>query len=344
MTAATAAPTRIVLHDHLDGGLRPQTVLDLCAEQGVDAPGGSAAQVGEWFFRAADSGSLERYLSTFGLTVGLMQNAEALRRVACEFVLDMAADSVVYAETRWAPQLHLRDGLDVEQAVEAVAEGLGEGMALAADRGTPVVARQILCLMRHLPVDEAVVDAVVSGAPLVVGMDVAGPEEGHPLARLADPLRRVREAGRHLTLHAGEGAGVASVAEALDLGAERLGHGVRVVEDLTGPADDPGPTATRVLDRSVPLEVCPTSNLQTGVAATMADHPLPRLWRRGFALTVNPDNRLMSRTTPSRELGLAARACHWDDADLARVTRTALDAAFCSEADRQQVARLIDAG
>lgn len=336
--AATALP-KVVLHDHLDGGLRPATVLELAAERGRDVPATTAEGLADWFFESADSGSLARYLDTFTETVGLMQDADALRRVAAEFVEDMAADGVVYAETRWAPQLHLTDGLSAVDAVTAVQEGLSDGMARVSRSGRTVLVRQILCLMRHLPLREDVVDLAVNHAEGVVGVDVAGPEDGFPLAPFVDALSRVRRAGVHVTIHAGEAAGPASIEEALDAGAERLGHGVRIVEDRD--RSGWGPVARRVLDAHVPLEVCPSSNTQTGVCTSLHDHPVRQLWPAGFTVTLSCDNRLMSRTTTSREVALVADELGWGVEEATRVQHTALSAAFCTEAEKGELRRLL---
>jgi adenosine deaminase len=338
--AEIRALPKVALHDHLDGGLRPRTVLDLGRELGVDAPGRTPAQVADWFARSADSGSLERYLQTFDRTVALMQTPGALRRIAREFVEDMAADRVVYAETRWAPAQHTAGGLSVGAAVDAVQEGLEEGMEASRAAGRPVVVRQLLSYLRqHEPTDELVEAAVARRDRGVVGLDLAGPESGFPATRFARPFRLAREHGLHVTIHAGEAEGPASVQEALDCGAERIGHGVRLVEDL-GPAG-PGPVATRVRDLGVPLEVCPRSNLQTGASDSIATHPVAALRRAGMRVTISCDNRLMSRTTLTDELHLLVRTFGWTLEDLRGLTLAALDAAFCDEGTREALRRAL---
>lgn len=236
---------KVVLHDHLDGGLRPATVLELAAQRGRPVPAQTPEDLATWFFESADSGSLARYLDAFTETIALMQDADSLRRVAREFVVDMATDGVIYAEARWAPQQHLTGGLSAAEAVEAVQVGLVDGMESASLSGTTIIARQILCLMRHLDVPEDVVDLAVNHAPGVVGVDVAGPEDGFPLAPFTNALTRVQAAGIHLTVHAGEAAGPESILDALNHGAERLGHGVRIIEDRD--ESGWGPTAQQVL-------------------------------------------------------------------------------------------------
>ncbi|MGK2310216.1 adenosine deaminase [Cutibacterium sp. V970] len=330
---------KVVLHDHLDGGVRPATILDLAAEHGRPAPANTPGGLASWFFEAADSGSLARYLDTFTETVALMQDADSLRRIAREFVEDMATDGVVYAETRWAPQQHLEGGLTAAEATEAVQIGLQEGMESASSAGKIIVARQVLCLMRHLDVPEDVVDLAVNHAPGVVGVDIAGPEDGFPLAPFSDALKRIQAAGIHLTVHAGEAAGPESVLDALDHGAERLGHGVRIIEDRD--VSGWGPTAQRVLSHRVPLEVCPSSNTQTGICHRIDDHPLSVLWPAGFNIMLSCDNRLMSRTTTSREVSLVSQALAWSRDDALSVQCNALQAAFCTSTDKESLAPLL---
>ncbi|MSS44578.1 adenosine deaminase [Cutibacterium sp. WCA-380-WT-3A] len=330
---------KVVLHDHLDGGLRPATVVELAAQRGRVLPAHTPKDLADWFFESANSGSLVRYLDTFVETVSLMQDADSLRRIAREFVVDMAADGVIYAETRWAPQQHLAGGLTAAAATEAVQAGLVEGMESASRSGKTIIVRQILCLMRHLDVPEDVVDLAVNHAPGVVGVDIAGPEDGFPLAPFSESLARIQAAGIHVTAHAGEAAGPESILDALNHGAERLGHGVRIIEDR----DDTGwgPTAQRVLSDHVPLEVCPTSNTQTGICRTVAEHPLSTLWPAGFNITVSCDNRLMSRTTTSREISLVSQALNWGRNDALTIQRNALQAAFCSREDKRTLIPLL---
>ncbi|WP_062947265.1 adenosine deaminase [Brachybacterium sp. sponge] len=344
---------KVVLHDHLDGGLRPATVIDLCRELGIDPPGADTQQVTEqqvadWFHDAADSGSLPEYLSTFECTVALMQSAAHLRRIAREFVEDMAADGVVYAETRWAPHQHTDGGLSLDEAVQAVQDGLDEGVGAVEARGDRIVVGQLLCYLRHLEPGDDLVEIALArradgprpGAPVgsagVVGLDLAGPEAGFPASRFGAQFARARAEGLRVTLHAGEGDGPASIADALETGAERLGHGVRLVEDLDADGGDAlGPVAERVRRERIVLEVCPSSNLQTGIAGTIAEHPVGRLHATGFALALSSDNRLMSRTGTTRETALVAEALDWDVDELEQVALTALDSGFAPAAQRE---------
>jgi adenosine deaminase len=323
-----ATVPKVLLHDHLDGGLRPETLIELAADCGyAGLPSTDPARLADWFAATADSGSLERYLATFAHTVAVLRTHDALVRVAREAVVDLAADGVVHVEMRMAPELVSGEELSVADAIQAMVDGLREGEIVAAGQGHRVTTGLIVSAMRHqdrvAEVADVVVDRHGSG---VVGFDLAGPEAGFPASRHADALTRLRSAGVPLTLHAGEGAGPASVRDALEQGAARLGHGVRVVEDADLLAE--------VVSRGVCLEVAPTSNLQTGIATSYADHPLGRLDRMGARVTVNTDNRLMSQTSPSRELGHLRDAFGVTRADALRYARTAAESAFLPAADR----------
>ncbi len=332
---------KVLLHDHLDGGLRPQTVLELADEAGYrDLPVGDAGSLGRWFRQAADSGSLVRYLETFTHTVGVMQRPEAVRRVARECALDLAADGVVHAEVRMAPELLTAGGTPIDEAVEAILDGFAAGSADAAAAGTPITVGALLCAMRQADRWEEVAGLVVRYRDAgVVGFDLAGPEIGFPPDRHPEAIALLDRAGAHRTIHAGEAAGVDSIRAALDgARAERLGHGVRIADEV--PGEGPlGPLAQRVRDEQVPLEVAPSSNVQTGAFPSIAAHPVGRLHRLGFAVTVNTDNRLMSGVSVTSELTDVAAAHGWGWDDLQTVTERALAAAFLDDAER---ARLLD--
>ncbi|SNR87363.1 adenosine deaminase [Geodermatophilus saharensis] len=338
--AVRRAP-KVLLHDHLDGGLRPQTVLELAEESGYrDLPAGDAEALGTWFRQAADSGSLVRYLETFAHTVGVMQRPEAVRRVARECALDLAADGVVHAEVRMAPELLTAGGTPIEEAVEAILDGFAQGSAEAAAAGTPISVGALLCAMRQADRWEEVAGLVVRYRDAgVVGFDLAGPEIGFPPDRIPAAIALLDRAGAHRTVHAGEAAGIDSIRAALDgAHAERLGHGVRIADEV--PGEGPlGPLARRVLDEQVPLEVAPSSNVQTGAYPSIAAHPVGRLHRLGFAVTVNTDNRLMSGVSVTGELADVAAAHGWGWDDVQTVTERALAAAFLDDAER---ARLLD--
>lgn len=330
---------KVALHDHLDGGLRPATLLELCAEAGHALPADTPEALGDWFFEAADSGSLVRYLETFDHTVAAMQTRDHLVRVAREFVVDQAADGVVYAEARWAPEQHLAGGLTARQAVEAVRDGLAEGMAEAADQGHRIVARQLLTSMRHVePTVEFAELAVEFRDDSVAGFDIAGAELGFRPARFLEAFSYLRRNNMFFTIHAGEADGPESIWEAIQVcGASRVGHGVRIIEDIefTETGATFGRLAAYVRDAQIPLEVSPSSNLQTGIASTMAEHPVDLLKKLGFAVTINCDNRLMSRTTMSREFSRLVETFGWGLADVEACTLVAMRAAFLPYEQRE---------
>jgi adenosine deaminase len=296
---------KVVLHEHLDGGLRPSTIVEIAADVGHLLPA-SADRLAGWFAEVASSRSLERYLETFTHTVAVMQRPGDLVRVAREAVLDLAADSVVYAELRWAPELHLAGGMVLTEAVEAVQAGLDEGMREAAAAGHPIVVGQLLTAMRHAQFGMEVAKLVVEFRDRgVFGFDIAGAEDGYPPILHLEAFEYLRRENAHFTIHAGEAFGLPSIWQALQwCGADRLGHGVRIIDDIEVAADGSvklGRLASYVRDKRIPLEMCPSSNLQTGAAASYAEHPIGLLRRLHFRATVNTDNRLMSGTSMSRE-------------------------------------------
>ena len=298
---------KALLHDHLDGGLRPATIVDLAREHGYrDLPTEDADDLAAWIRRGADRKSLELYLDTFRHTVGVMQHRDAIERVAAEAVEDLAADGVVYAELRFAPELSVEQGLTPDEVVEAMLEGLRVGMDRAAAAGHLIVARALVTAMRQAARSMEIAELAVRWRDAgVVGFDIAGPESGYRPTRHLDAFEFVRRENFHVTIHAGESFGPPSIWEAIQLcGAERLGHGVRIVDDITVREDGHvalGRLSSFVRDRRVPLELCPTSNVHTGAAASIADHPIDLLRRLRFRVTVNTDNRLMSGVTLSSE-------------------------------------------
>ncbi|MHA6511188.1 adenosine deaminase [Tessaracoccus sp. Z1128] len=332
---------KVALHDHLDGGLRPETVIEHCAANGHELPAAEPDTLRQWFFDAADSGSLVRYLETFEHTVAAMQTPEQLSRVAHEFVVDQAADGVVYAEARYAPRQHQQQGLSLEDVVEAVRDGLASGMAVASGAGRPIVARQMLTSMRHTEPSTDVADvALAYRDDSVCGFDIAGAEDGFPPSRFAEAFRHLKQHNMFFTIHAGEAYGLPSIWEAVQVcGAARLGHGVRIVEDIEVTDDGArlGRLAAYVRDARIALEVSPSSNLQTGIATTLAQHPVDLLHRLDFNLTVNCDNRLMSATTMSREFALLSDTFGWTLHDVERVTVNAMRAAFLPHDERERI-------
>jgi adenosine deaminase len=323
-----AAP-KVLLHDHLDGGLRPSTVVELAAEIGYDQlPSADPAEVAAWLTRGARRGHLKYYLDAFQHTVAVMQTREALVRVAAECAEDLAADGVVYAEVRFAPELHVACGLSLDQVVEAVLEGFRRG---SSGRGITVYA--LLTAMRtaarSLEIAELAVRHRDEG---VVGFDIAGAEAGSPPSRHLDAFQYVARENFHITIHAGEGFGLPSIWEALQwCGAERLGHGVRIVDDIRVSTDGTvslGRLAEYVRDRRIPLELCPTSNLQTGAAPSIAEHPIGLLRQLSFRVTVNTDNRLMSDVSLSSEFRTLAETFGYGWSDFEWLTINAMKSAF----------------
>jgi len=321
---------KVLLHDHLDGGLRPSTVIELARDIGYDAlPSTNATELGRWFRESADSGSLELYLETFAHTVGVMQTEAALTRVARECVEDLAADGVVYAEVRWAPEQHTDGGLSLEQVVEAVLAGFAEGEASAAEAGHTIRVGALATAMRHAARSSEIAKLAVQYRDLgVVGFDIAGAEAGFPPTRHLDAFEYLRRENYHFTIHAGEAFGLPSIWEAIQwCGADRLGHGVRIVDDI-GADETLGRLAQYVRDKRIPLEMCPSSNIQTGAADSIEKHPIGLLRRLSFRVTVNTDNRLMSGTSMTREMTLLSEAFGYAWSDLQWFTINAMKSAF----------------
>ncbi|MGI5349241.1 adenosine deaminase [Streptomyces sp. CA-250714] len=325
---------KVLLHDHLDGGLRPATIVELARETGYDAlPETDADRLEVWFRESADSGSLERYLETFSHTVGVMQTREALFRVAAECAEDLAADGVVYAEVRYAPEQHLLGGLTLEQVVEAVDEGFREGERRARAAGHRVRIGALLTAMRHAARALEIAELANRYRDLgVVGFDIAGAEAGHPPTRHLDAFEYLKRENNHFTIHAGEAFGLPSIWQALQwCGADRLGHGVRIIDDIQvgeNGAVKLGRLASYVRDKRIPLELCPTSNLQTGAAPSYAEHPIGLLRKLHFRATVNTDNRLMSGTSMSHEFEQLVRTFDYTLDDMQWFTVNAMKSAF----------------
>lgn len=350
---------KVSLHDHLDGGLRPATIIELAAAVGHDLPSTDPVALGQWFRDSADSGSLVRYLETFDHTIAVMQTREGLIRVAKEFVEDLADDGVVYGEVRWAPEQHLQKGLTLDEVVEAVQEGLEAGMAAVEESGREIQVGQLITAMRHADRGQEIAELAVrhrdKGA---VGFDIAGAELGFPASRFRDAFTYLAENNFPATVHAGEADGLASIQSALvDGRALRLGHGVRIAEDVTVDfeADDDGEQigmvsfgtlAAWVRDRGIALEVCPSSNLQTGAIASFGDdisaHPIDMLYQTGFNVTINTDNRLMSGVTLSDEFNLLVETFDYDLDDLLELTLNAAEAAFLPLEEKEALVEYIN--
>ena len=346
--AAIRLAPKVLLHDHLDGGLRPGTVLELARDCGYgELPAHTVEDLAAWFTAQAWSGSLERYLEPFRHTVSVMQSAESLTRVAAECAEDLRADGVIAAEVRFAPELHTSGGLTLEEVVAAVADGFASVDGIRV--GTLVTA------MRHAARSEEIAALAISWRDRgVVGYDIAGAEAGYPPTRHLAAFESLAQANMHVTIHAGEAFGLPSIWQALHpCGAHRLGHGVRIVDDIAlddialddiapdhnDPDGGLGRLATYVRDTRVPLELCPTSNVQTGAVGSFAEHPLRLLRKLRFRVTVNTDNRLMSGVTLSSELAGCVREFGWGWEDLRLVTMNAAKSLFLPYDERSQVMR-----
>ncbi len=333
-----AAP-KVLLHDHLDGGLRPGTIVELAAEIGHQLPADDADALGRWFAESADSGSLVRYLETFDHTVAVMQNGPAIARVARECVEDLAADGVVYAEVRYAPEQHVSGQMSLDEVVAAVQEGFEAGMAASGGR---IVVRQLLTAMRHQARSMEIAELAIAWRDRgVAGFDIAGAEAGFPPTRHLDAFEYLQRENAHFTIHAGEAFGLPSIWEALQwCGADRLGHGVRIIDDITVLDDgsvELGGLAAYVRDKRIPLEMCPSSNIQTGAAESFAQHPIGLLTELRFRVTVNTDNRLMSGTSMTQEMFGLVEAFDYTLADLRWFTINAMKSAFLPFDERLEI-------
>lgn len=351
----TALP-KISLHDHLDGGLRPQTIIELADAINLALPTTEASALGAWFADKSDSGSLVEYLTTFDLTTAVMQTEAGLARIAREFVEDLALDGVIYGEVRWAPEQHLTGGMSLDGVVEAVQAGIEQGIESVRRTGRDIRIGQIVTAMRHadrgLEIAKLAVKHRNNG---VVGFDIAGAEAGFPAVRLKDAFDYLAAHYFPTTVHAGEADGLESIRGALfDGRALRLGHGVRLAEDITVDRSDDentyvelGRLSQWVKDREIALELSPSSNLQTGAIAQwgddLIDHPFDLLYQLGFRVTVNTDNRLMSNTSLSRELFLLSETFDYDLTDLEAFQLNAAAATFLPIEDREDLADEISA-
>jgi adenosine deaminase len=357
---------KVSLHDHLDGGLRPATIIELAEAVGHTLPSNDPVALGEWFRESADSGSLVRYLETFDHTVAVMQTKEGLFRVAKEFVEDLADDGVVYGEVRWAPEQHLQKGLSLDEVVEAVQAGLDAGVDEVAESGREIQVGQLITAMRHADRGQEIAELAVrhrnNGA---VGFDIAGAEDGFLPSRFKDAFTYLAQHNFPVTVHAGEAAGLDSIQSALvDGRALRLGHGVRIAEDITVDFDDEdaaedegddnigmvtlGELSSWVRDRGIALEICPSSNLQTGAIAGFGEgiesHPLDMLYQLGFNVTINTDNRLMSGVTLTDEFELLVETFEYDLDDLLELTLNAAEAAFLPLEEKEALVEYINEG
>jgi adenosine deaminase len=338
--AEIRAVPKVLLHDHLDGGLRPRTVLELARQTGyADLPGDNVEDLTRRLTEGAHRGHLEIYLDAFRHTVAVMQTPEALRRVAAECAEDLAADGVVYAEVRFAPELHTERGLSLDEVVTAVLDGFRAGAANAAGDGRRITVYALLTAMRTAARSMEIAElAVRHSGEGVVGFDIAGAEAGWPPSRHLDAFQFLKRENFHFTIHAGEAFGLPSIWEAVQYcGTERLGHGVRIVDDIQiSPAGSVrlGRLAAYIRDRRIPLEMCPTSNVQTGAAPSIAQHPIRLLRQLQFRVTVNTDNRLMSQVTLSSEFHRLAGEFGYGWSDIEWLTVNAMKSAFAGFDER----------
>jgi len=320
---------KVLLHEHLDGGLRPQTVIELARDCGYTGlPTQDAKELGAWFHRGANKGNLPEYLEGFAHTCGVMQTRSGIERVAFEFIEDMYHDGVVYAESRFAPVFHQARGLTPEAIVQAAIDGFKRG-----EEKYGVKWGLIICAMRNMTDSlewaELAIDFRHRG---VVGFDLAGEEAGYPPKKHVPAFHAIQTANFYSTLHAGEAFGVASIWQALQLcGAHRLGHATRLLEDMTivdGKIVGLGTLAQYILDRRIPLEMCLSSNVHTGAVRTMQEHPFRLYFDRGFRVTINTDDRLMSDTTMTKEFQIAMDEFGLSLADLEKVTINSIKSSF----------------
>ncbi len=320
---------KVLLHEHLDGVLRPQSVIELARQEKYSSlPSGDPAALADWFHQGANKGSLAKYLEGFAHTIAVMQSEEALERVAYEQAEDLRKDGVVYFETRFAPVFHTRKGLTHQQVVSAVLKGLERGRK---DFG--VSSGLIICAMRNMDVSlemaELAVDFRERG---VVGFDLAGEEGGYPPKKHVDAFHYIQRENFNITIHAGEGFGKESIWQAIKYcGAHRIGHGTRLIDDIAiseGKVVKLGDLAQYVLDKRIPLEICLISNVHTGATPSLGEHPFKILYQEKFRVTLNTDNRLMSDTTMTKEFEAAASTFGLSLNDFEKITINAMKSAF----------------
>lgn len=339
-SATIGQAPKVLLHDHLDGGMRPATLLELADEVGYELPVSDLDTLTRWIHAGSHRGSLLRYLAPLTHAVGVMQTASSLHRVACECVEDLAADNVVYAEVRFAPELHVGCGLSLAGVVDTVLAGFADGERAARDQGRTIVVRCLMTAMRDAPRSLEIAELAIRFRDNgVVGFDLAGAEAGYPASRHVDAFDYLRAHDGRVTIHAGEAFGVPSIRQAVEsCGAHRIGHGVRIVDDIDMDHEAVlGEVAKRLRDKRIPLELCPSSNMQTGVVANIGEHPFDILSRLGFRVTVNTDNRMLSDTTMSKEMLQLVDAFGYGWANLAEFTINAMESAFLPFHERSAI-------
>ena len=320
---------KVLLHEHLDGVVRPQTILELAKNAGyAKLPSDNPEDLARWFHQGANQGNLPKYLEGFAHTIAVMQTEEALERVAYEQAEDLSGDGVVYFETRFAPVFHTRNGLTHQQVISAVLRGLEQGR-----KAFGISSGLIICAMRNMDVSLEMAELAVDFRPRgVVGFDLAGEEGGFPPKKHVDAFHYIQRQNFNITIHAGEGFGKESIWQAIQYcGAHRIGHGTRLIDDIAmaeGKAVKLGDLAQYVLDKRIPLEICLISNVHTGAAPSVADHPFKTFYQLKFRVTLNTDNRLMSDTSMTKEFEAAAEAFGLTLDDFEKITINAMKSAF----------------
>lgn len=362
-TAAIAQLPKVQLHSHLDGALRPQTLIELFAVAprerysephlaNAELPPGNAAALAEAIRANAEAGDLVRYLKAFDYTVASLQTPDALFRVSAEYVVDRAAEGVIYGEVRIAPEQHRQLGLTSENVVDAVLAGLREGERQAAAAGRTIRVGLLVDALRQHPnpavAVEAVQLAIAKRSEGTVGFDIAGPEAGFPPSRFAEAFALARAEKLPITIHAGEADGLDSISAALDEGAMRLGHGVRLAADIQVDASTGelrlGPVAQRVRDLDVAIELCPTSNVHTGATPSWDKHPFTLLTRAGFRTTISCDNELVSGTTMVNEFARTREHFGCGPAEWRTATLNSVQASFVDGAMKTALVERVEAG
>lgn len=328
---------KVELHDHLDGGVRPETIVELAREYKIELPAGEPDALAEWLHRGASRKSLSLYLEGFGVTLSVMQRCEALERIAYEAILDRSEDNIKYVEIRFAPHLHLGEGLNLEVVVESVIRGLNRGRE---ETGTEYGI--ILCAMRHQNLSLEIAELAVAYRDRgVVGFDIAGDENGHPPKKHLEAFQYIRNRNFNITIHAGEAFGVESIWQSLQIcGAHRIGHGTRLVEDMVihgNRIEKMGSLAHFIKDKRIPLEMCLSSNIQTGAAESLDTHPFPLYYRNNFRVMLCTDNRLMSNTTLGGEMKLAVEYYNLTLRDLEKITINTMKSAFVHHDERIRI-------
>ena len=328
---------KVELHDHLDGGLRPQTLIELAKEYNIKLPEQNPEKLASWFHRGADRKNLGLYLEGFGLTLEVMQTKEALIRIAEETLEDLAKDNVIYAEIRFAPVLHLQKNLNLEKVVESVLIGLEKGR-----KKTGVEYGLIICAMRDKTDSLEMAELAISFRnSRVVGFDIAGDEVGHPPKHHLDAFQYIRNKNFNITIHAGEAFGIESIWQALQIcGTHRIGHATRLIEDMTvfgTRIESMGTLSHFILDKRIPMEMCLSSNIHTGAAKSLDTHPFNIYYRNNFRTVLCTDNRLMSNTTLSKEMSIAVKHFNLSLRDLERLTINGMKSAFVHYKERIRI-------